>query len=292
MKPFKDQGWPYYNKCKTIMYASKARGGRAFFAGMDNALAPVASSSGNITTSMAPIASASSSNDSAGTTDTFVHSFERTHRMSNMITSLYAAQSQANPTPFQVPSLSISHLMRDDEEPISISSSNYGVKRSHDSMTTTSDPPLSQSQSLSSQQSQPSAGPSSHPNISSNSPPSPPKKRSKGSKTSDNVIVPPSRTQKEKVTAAVAVNGMQGTINRMTDMLANVLDPNALAAAFITASASTSTATSSSNKRAALKHLKHDNGLDHDEKARLLNIFTKNPEAAETYVELLDDDEL
>ena len=39
-----------------------------------------------------------------------------------------------------------------------------------------------------------------------------------------------------------------------------------------------------------LQHLKHDDGLTHDEKARLLNIFTKNPDAVETYLEVLDDD--
>jgi hypothetical protein len=94
---------------------------------------------------------------------------------------------------------------------------------------------------------------------------------------------------------------MQGTINHMTDMLANVLDPNTLAAAFVTASASASTSptpavigssTSSSDKPVLLRHLKSDNGLTHSEKARLLNIFTKNPGAVEMYLELLDDDEL
>jgi hypothetical protein len=39
-----------------------------------------------------------------------------------------------------------------------------------------------------------------------------------------------------------------------------------------------------------LQHVKHDNGLTSDEKARLLNIFTKNPGAVETYLEVLDDD--
>ena len=100
----------------------------------------------------------------------------------------------------------------------------------------------------------------------------------------------------------------------MTDMLANVLDPNALATAFVTASASQAapasasasstcdtsmgppaaagSSTASSDKRAVLQHLKHDDGLTHGEKARLLNIFTKNPDAIETYLEVLDDDEL
>ena len=157
-------------------------------------------------------------------------------------------------------------------------------------------------------------GPSSNPSDPSGPlpPTSPPKKRSRGSKTSD-VIAPPSRTQKEKLTTAVAVNGMQGTINRMTDMLANVLDPNALATAFITASASApvsmslgparahaaqlapaaaGSSTASSDKRMVLQHLKHDESLTHDEKVQLLNIFTKNPDVVETYLEVLDDDML
>ena len=52
MKPFKDQGWLYYDKCKTIMYASKAQGGCAFFAGVGSAVtsASQASSSSNIAT--------------------------------------------------------------------------------------------------------------------------------------------------------------------------------------------------------------------------------------------------
>jgi hypothetical protein len=111
---------------------------------------------------------------------------------------------------------------------------------------------------------------------------------------------------------------MQGTINRMTDMLATVLDPNALATAFVTASSSAvapasasasssdtsmgpgsaqppaaaGSSTASSDKRAVLQHLKQDDGLSHVEKARLLNIFTKNPDAVETYLEVLDDDVL
>ena len=91
-------------------------------------------------------------------------------------------------------------------------------------------------------------------------------------------------------------------------MLANVLDPNELASAFVSASASSSStsntsmgpaqppaagsSTASSDKRAVLKHLKHDDGLTRDEKVRLLNIFTKNPDAVETYLEVLDDDVL
>ena len=155
-----------------------------------------------------------------------------------------------------------------------------------------------------------STGLSSDPSIPSDhlTPTSPPKKHSRGSKNSD-VIAPPSRTQKEKLTMAVAVNGMQGTINRMTDMLANVLDPNALAIAFATASASASSmsnssmgpaqlpaaagsSTASSDKRAVLQHLKHDDGLTHGEKARLLKNFMKNLDAVETYMEVLDDDAL
>ena len=122
-------------------------------------------------------------------------------------------------------------------------------------------------------------------------------------------------TQKEKLTTAVAVNGMQGTINHMTDILATVLDPNALATAFVTASASApasasqsstfdtsmapaqlpaaaGSSTASPDKHAVLQHLKHDDSLTHDEKACLLNVFTKNPEVVETYLEVLDDDVL
>ena len=311
MKPFKDQGWLYYNKCKTIMYSSKARGGRAFFAGVGDAATLVASCSSNI--SMGPIASTSSSDDRAAASDVFVNSFGEMHTMTNVITSLHAAQSRVKLKPF--PLFGVSHLTGDEGELLSISSSSYGVKRSHDSMTTTSGPLsqslLSQSHSSQSPSFQPlpssqlgtSTSPSSHPDIPANPlpPASPPKKRSKGTKISDNVVAPPSRAQKEKVTAAVVVNGMQGTIDRMTDMLANVLDPNTLAAAFVTASASASTSptpavigssASLSDKCVLLQHLKNDNGLTHSEKARLLNIFMKNPGAVEMYLELLDDDEL
>lgn len=237
--------------------------------------------------------------------------------MTSAIANLYAtAQSQAKPTfpPF-------GHgLMGDDGEVLSVSSSSYGInKRSHESMSTTSIPPSPSSQSLSSQPPPSSTqltSPSSNPSNPSGplppTSPGPPKKRSRGSKTSD-VIAPPSRKQKEKLTTAVAVNGMQGTINRMTDMLANVLDPNALATAFVTASASAPASTSSgpthahaaqlvpaaagsstalSDKRMVLQHLKRDDSLTHDEKARLLNIFTKNPDVVETYLEVLDDDVL
>jgi hypothetical protein len=312
MKPFKNQGWSFYDRCKMIMYASKARGGRAFFAGVGSAVTPVASSSSNIAT--APAESTIPANHSAPAIDPLVNSFGDIH-MTNAIASLYAAQSQVKPTfpPF-------GHgVMGDDGEGISVSSSNYGIKRSHGSMTAPSIPPSSSSQPLPSVQSAGLSGPSSDPSISSNAlppgPPSPgpPKKRSRGSKISD-VVAPPSRAQKEKMTAAVAVNGMQGTLNRMTDMLANVLDPNALATAFVTASASQAasapasmsstsadtsigpaaagSSTASSDKRAVLQHLKHDDSLTRDEKARLLNIFTKDRDAVETYLEVLDDDML
>ena len=41
-----------------------------------------------------------------------------------------------------------------------------------------------------------------------------------------------------------------------------------------------------------LQHLKHDDSLTRDEKARLLSIFAKNPDVVETYLEMLDDDDL
>ena len=41
-----------------------------------------------------------------------------------------------------------------------------------------------------------------------------------------------------------------------------------------------------------LQHLKRDDNLTHEEKARLLNVFTKYPAAVETYLEVLDDDVL
>jgi hypothetical protein len=298
------------------MYASKARGGRAFFAGVGSAPAvtvtPVSSSSTNIATMTAPVESTTPA------TDSFVNTFGDMHNMSNAVASLYAAQSQMKPT---FPPFGHGHgVMGDDGEVISVSSSNYGIKRSHDSMTATSTgiPPSLPSQPPPSMQSiDPSSDPGpSIPSISEPLPPtSPPKKRSKGSKNS-NVIAPPSRGQKEKLTTAVAVNGMQGTINRMTDMLANVLDPNALATAFVTASAGASasasasasstsdksmgpaqlppagSSTASSDKRAVLQHLRHDDGLTSGEKARLLNVFTKNPDAVETYLEVLDDEVL
>lgn len=300
MKPFKDQGWLYYDKCKTIMYASKARGGRAFFAGVGSAVTPTSSSSRKIAT--APVESTITP-----ATDPFVNSF------TNAVASLYAAQSQVKPT-----CLPLGHGvtgMGDDGEVASVSSSSYGIKRSHDSMTTTSIPLSSRSLSSQPPPSMQSTSPSSDPSITSTGDPlpptSPPKKRSRGSKNSD-VIAPPSRAQKEKLTTAVAVNGMQGTINRMTDMLANVLDPNALATAFVTASASApvsvsasstsgpaqllaaaaGSSTASSDKRAVLQHLKNDDALTLAEKARLLNIFTKNPDAVETYLEVLDVDVL
>ena len=89
--------------------------------------------------------------------------------------------------------------------------------------------------------------------------------------------------------------------------------PNALATAFVTASASVSAShsstsntsmgpaqlpaaagysTASSDKCVVLQHLKCDDSLTHDEKAHLLNIFTKNPDAVKTYLEVLDDDVL
>lgn len=320
MRPFKNQGWLYYDRCKTIMYASKARGGRAFFAGIGSAVTPASSSSSNI--AMAPVESTITIDHSALAMDPFGNSFGDIDNMTNAVASLYAAQSQLKPTfpPF-------GHgVMGDDGEVISVSSSSHasGIKRSHDSMTTTSTgiPPSSRSLSSQHPPSMQSTGPTSDPSIPSefNLLPSssPPKKRSKGSKIREDVIAPPSREKKEKLTTAVAVNGMQGTINRMTDMLANVLDPNALATAFVNANASASASASapstsststtskgpaqppaaagssiaSSNKRAVFRHLKHDDGLTHDEKARLLNIFTKDPDAVETYLEVLDDDVL
>ena len=312
MKPFKDQGWSYYDKCATIMYASKARGGRAFFVGLG---APASSSSSNVATT--PMESTTISVDHGSPTymtDPLIDSFGEIHNISNTISSLYAAQSHAKPT---FPHFGqAGGVMGDDGELVSVSSSSYGIKRSHDSMTTSISP---SSQSLSSQPppSMQSTGPSSDPSNPSEThplpPTSPPKKRSRGSRTSD-AIAPPSRAQKGKLTTAVAVNGMQGTINRMTDMLATVLDPNALATAFVSASASapaasapTSTtpdtsmgpahppaaagsSTAPSDKRVVLQHVKHDGDLAPDEKARLLNIFTKNPGAVETYLEVLDDD--
>ena len=240
MKPFKNQGWLFYERCNTIMYASKARGGRAFFAGVGST--PAASSSSNNTT--APVESTFSIDHTmtpaTGLTQSpfAVNSFGEIHDMSNAIASLYAAQSQAKPT---FPPSAHAGVIGDEGEVISVSSSSYGIKRSHDTMTT-SIPPSGSSQSPSSQPppSMQSTGLSSDPSIPSDTlpPTSPPKKHSRGSKASD-VIAPPSRAQKEKLTTAVAVNGMQGTINCMTDMLANVLDPNALATAFVTASAST-----------------------------------------------------
>ena len=316
MKPFKTQGWQYYDRCKVIMYTSKARGGRAFFAGLGSAVTPAPSSSSNIV--MAPVESESTISIDHGiptaSNPTFINYFGEIHNKTNSVASLYAAQNEVKPAFLH---FGHSGVMGEDGEHISISSSNYGIKRSHDSMTT-STPPSVQSFSSQPPPSTQPTGPSSDHLISSIPLPSasPPKKRSRGSKTSD-VIAPPSRAQKEKLTTAVAVNGMQGTINRMTDMLANVLDPNALATAFVTASASaaapapvsmssssnTSTgpahppaasgsSTSSSDKRVVLQHLKNDGGLTRDEKARLLYIFTKNRDAVETYLEVLDDDEL
>ena len=305
MKPFKDQGWQYYDRCKTIMYASKARGGRAFFVGIGSAVTPVsqAGSSSN------PTESTISLDHSPPATDPSINSFGEI-QMNNAIASLYAAQSQMKPT---FPSFGHTGVMGDDGEVISVSSSSYGIKRSHESMTT-STPPSSQSFSPQPPPSVQSTSQSSNPSVSSIPLPStsPPKKRSKGSKIS-NVIAPPSRAQKEKLTTALAVNGMQGTLNRMTDMLANVLDPNALATAFVSASQATPTTSSTStsdtsmgtsqppasgsstascDKRAALQHLRRDDNLTSDEKGRLLNIFTKNPDVVETYLEVLDDDVL
>jgi hypothetical protein len=232
MKPFKDQGWSYYDKCTTIMYASKAQGGRAFFVGLG---APVSSGSSNVAEAPMESTSISIDHDSPTyTTDPLISSFgdSEIHNMSNTIASLYAAQSHVKPTfpPFGQASI----VMGDDGEAgelISVSSSSYGIKRLHDSLSS-QPPPSIQSTS-------PSSDPSNLSETHPLPPTSPPKKRSRGSKSSD-AIAPPSRTQKGKITTAVAVNGMQGTINRMTDMLATVLDPNALATAFASASASAS----------------------------------------------------
>jgi len=319
MKPFKDQGWQYYDQCKTIMYASKARGGRAFFAGVGSTVDTPASTSSNPSNAIpAPVES------SIPIDPSLINSFGDTE-IHNTLNNLYhAAHTQARRT-LLPPFGHASGVMGDDGEVISISSSNYGLKRSHESMSTstsTSGIP----QSLSSQPQAPpsttqSTGLSSDPSIRVPGPlppTSPPKKRSKGK--SKDLVAPPSRAQKEKITTAVAVNGMQGTINRMTDMLANVLDPNELAKAFVNASASASqgqdaasasasstsdtsmgpppppaaagSSTASTDKRAVLQHLRHDDDLTHDEKARLLNIFTKNPDAVETYLEVIDDDML
>ena len=316
MKPFKDQGWLYYDKCKTIMYASKAQGGRAFFAGVGSAItsASQASSSSKIATAFTTESTISDDHGTPATDlDPFIKNFGEIQNMTNTISSLYMTQSQLKPA---FPLFGHAGIMGENGEVISVSSSSYSIKRSHDSMTSISP----SSQSLSSQPEQPqptsmqSASPSPDPSISNPLPPtSPLKKRSKGSKAS-NVIAPPTCTQKEKLTTAVAVNGMQGTINRMTDMLATVLDLNALATAFVAASASAPASVSqsstsdtsmapaqlpaaagsstASDKRAVLQHLKHNDNLTHEEKARLLNVFTKYPAAVETYLEVLDDDVL
>jgi hypothetical protein len=242
MKPFKDQGWQYYDRCKTIMYASEARGGRAFFAGVGSTGTvdtPASTSSNPSNDIPAPVES------SIPIDPSLINSFGDTE-IHNTLNNLYhAAHTQARPT-LLPPFGHASGVMGDDGEVISISSSNYGLKRSHESMSTstsTSDIP----QSLSSQPQAPlstqSTGLSSDPSIRVPGPlppTSPPKKCSTGKGKSKDVVAPPSRAQKEKITTAVAVNGMQGTINRMTDMLANVLDPNELAKAFVNASASAS----------------------------------------------------
>ena len=311
MKPFKDQGWQYYERCKSIMYASKARGSCAFFAGVGSADTPASTSSSSNDITPAPVESTIST---PATDPLSINSFGDIHNMTNTLSNLYhAAQGQVKPT-LLPPFGHASDVMGDDGEVISVSSSSYGIKRSHGSMTsmttsTSTDIPQSHS-------SQHQAPPSTQ---STSSDPSiallpmslgPPKKCSKGKSKDVTGIVPPSRAKKEKITTAVAVNGMQGTINCMTDMLANVLDPNKLVKAFVNASASASltsdtsmgppaqlpaaagSSTASSNKRAVLQHLKHDDSLTSDEKARLLNIFTKNADALETYMELLDDDAL
>lgn len=168
-------------------------------------------------------------------TDPSVSSFKEIHNMTNTLNSLYrAAQSQAIPTllPNLPPFGHASSVMGDDGEVISISSSSYGMKRSHDSDSMTTSTSTSIPQSLSSQPQAPSTSTalSSYPSIPGPlSPASPLKKCSKGK--SKDVIAPPSRAQKEKITTAVAINGMQGTINHMTNMLANFLDPNELAKA-------------------------------------------------------------
>ena len=137
MKPFKDQGWVYYDRCKTIMYASKARGGRAFFAGVGSAVASGSSGSGN--TAMAPVESTISIDHTPGT-DPSINSFGM--NMSNAIASLNTAQSQVKPA---FPPFGHASVMGDDGEVISVSSSSYGIKCSHHSTTTTSTPPSSQS---------------------------------------------------------------------------------------------------------------------------------------------------
>ena len=194
MKPFKDQGWVYYDRCKTIMYASKARGGRAFFAGVGSAVTPVSSSSSNIVMGLMATA------ESTPATDPFINSFGEIDNMSNTIASLYAAQSQVKPT---FPPIGHAGVTGDDGEIVPVSSSSYGIKHSHDSTTTTTSiPPSCSSQSPSYQPppSMQSTGPSSDPSIPSNPDPlpstSPPKKRSKGSKM-NNVIAPPSHAQKQ-----------------------------------------------------------------------------------------------
>ena len=198
MKPFKDQGWLYYDKCKTIMYASKAWGGHAFFAGVGSAItsASQASSSSNIATAFTE---STISNDHGTPTtdlDPFIENFGEIQNMTNTISSLYTTQSQLKPT---FPLFSHADIMGDNGEIISVSSSSYSIKRSHDSMTSI----FPSSQSLSSQPEQPqptsmqSTGPSPDPSISNPLPPtSPPKKHSKGSKAS-NVIALPTRTKRE-----------------------------------------------------------------------------------------------
>jgi hypothetical protein len=85
----------------------------------------------------------------------------------------------------------------------------------------------------------------------------------------------------QKITPAVAITGMQGTLNRLTDVFAESLIPKAVP---------TQQTVNTETRSKALHLLQtRDDGLSQQQKVEIVTIFMKNPDAMATYLDLEDE---
>lgn len=246
MKPFRSKGWKYLSKFELIIPIAGAKGKRAF-------AASTAASSSQMT-----VATESSDEEGekeellyGGVTPAAIGKASEGSTADNMME--IDSIDDGNATVRQNSSNSsgkrkLDHLLNDDSDARSYQSSSATVPPSSSSVTASeSEPPAKKKSSHSSSQS-----------------------------TSTTSVVKPS-PKITKISNAVAMHGIQGTINRLTDIFERSvnapLDPRA------------------AGRSDALQLLQSRNdGLSVNERTKMVNLFAENHVMAEMYVGLVDDE--
>lgn len=240
LKPFRTKGWKYLSKFESIIPVAGTKGKRAF-------AASTAASSSQMT-----VATESSDEDDeiqellyGGVTPAAIGKASEESEADNMEID---GIDNGNATIRRKSSISsgkrkLDHLLDDDAR--SYQSSNATVPPSSSSVTT-SEPARKKSA------------------------------RSSSRSTSKTSVVRPS-SKITKISNAVAMNGIQGTINRLTDIFERSvnapLDPRA------------------AGRGDTLQLLQsHDDGLSINERTKMVNLFAENHVMAEMYAGLVDDE--